>query len=157
MTPLCSLRLFLCSARSAGRHRRGSGPHRWSPWRSPSLAYAPLVLFHQDLLRLRRGDPLIARQDHTQLDGAIIKRSTLVVRYCGDGGEDRLLVVNLGPEFNYVPAPAPLMAPSTDRLWQLVWSSDNPLWWSASNSRGLCGERSVFDLQIGVPAMEGGG
>jgi Transposase DNA-binding len=28
---------------------------------------------------------------------------------------------------------------------------------SASNSRGLCSERSVLHLQIGIPATEGGG
>jgi hypothetical protein len=28
---------------------------------------------------------------------------------------------------------------------------------SASNSRGLCSERSVLHLQTGVPATEGGG
>jgi CheY-like chemotaxis protein len=28
---------------------------------------------------------------------------------------------------------------------------------SASNSRGLCSERSVLHLQLGIPATEGGG
>lgn len=94
---------------------------------SERQTHAPLYLFHQDLLRLRREDPLIARQDRTQLDGAILGPEALVLRFFGDKNtSDRLLVVNLGSDQEYVPAPEPLLAPPRDGWWRLEWSSDDP-------------------------------
>jgi maltooligosyltrehalose trehalohydrolase len=94
---------------------------------SERLAHGPLYLFHQDLLRLRREDPLIARQDRTQLDGAVLGQDALVIRFFGDEDiEDRLLIVNLGLDLEYVPAPEPLLAPISGGWWHLQWSSDDP-------------------------------
>jgi maltooligosyltrehalose trehalohydrolase len=94
---------------------------------SERLSHAPLYLFHQDLLRLRREDPLIARQDRTRLDGAVLGPDALVVRFFGDEDiEDRLLIVNLGLDLEYVPAPEPLLAPLSGGWWHLQWSSDDP-------------------------------
>lgn len=91
------------------------------------LTHAPLYLFHQDLLRLRREDPLIARQDRAQLDGAVLRPDALVVRFFGDENlADRLLVVNLGPDLEYIPAPEPLLAPIRHGWWHLQWSSEAP-------------------------------
>lgn len=88
---------------------------------------APLYLFHQDLLRLRREDMVIARQDRKQLDGAILGAEALVVRFFAHSPhEDRLLVVNLGADLLYTPAPEPLLAPPTRGYWHLCWSSDDP-------------------------------
>jgi len=39
---------------------------------------------------------------------------------------DRLLVVNLGRELHYDPAPEPLLAPPLGTLWNVLWSSENP-------------------------------
>jgi maltooligosyltrehalose trehalohydrolase len=86
-----------------------------------------LYQFHQDLLRIRREDPLIARQDHTQLDGAVLGPEAFVVRFFGDSQEtDRLLMVNLGLDLEYKPAPEPLLAPRPGETWCLIWSSDDP-------------------------------
>jgi len=94
---------------------------------SERMTHAPLYLFHQDLLRVRREDPLIARQDRTQLDGAVLGSDALVLRFFGDEDTaDRLLVVNLGLDLEYVPAPEPLLAPISDGWWRLQWSSDDP-------------------------------
>ena len=94
---------------------------------SERLTHAPFYLFHQDLLRLRREDPLIARQDRTCLDGAVLGPDALVLRFFGDENtEDRLLVVNMGLDLEYVPAPEPLLAPISGGWWHLQWSSDNP-------------------------------
>lgn len=81
---------------------------------------------HRDLLWLRREDPVIAQQDRHRLDGAIIGPDAFVVRYAGNGGDDRLLLLNLGPDYEYRPAPEPLLAPPTGRTWSLLWSSDEP-------------------------------
>jgi maltooligosyltrehalose trehalohydrolase len=88
--------------------------------------HAELYRFHQDLLRLRREDPIIARQARDQLDGAVLGPEALVIRYFTESGEDRLLVVNLGLDLEYIPAPEPLLAPVPGGRWQLVWSSDDP-------------------------------
>src|SRR2546427_10324352 len=60
------------------------------------------------------------------VNGVVLGPGALVVRFFGDGGEDRLLVVNLGPDLEYVPGPEPLLAPINGGSWQLVWSSDSP-------------------------------
>ncbi len=81
---------------------------------------------HQDLLRLRREDPVIAQQARNRVEGAVIGPSAFVLRYAGQEGNDRLLLINLGADCNYRPAPEPLLAPSEGCAWSLVWSSDAP-------------------------------
>jgi len=93
---------------------------------SERARHAPLYRLHRDLLRLRREDPLLARQDRASLDGAVLGSHALVLRYFSETAEDRLLVVNLGPDLHLVPAPEPLLAPVTDGAWALRWSSDHP-------------------------------
>ena len=89
--------------------------------------YAYSYTFHQDLLRLRREDPLIARQARHLLDGAVLGAHTLILRFFSHADdEDRLLLVNLDLEFSFQPAPEPLLAPPPAKSWQLVWSSDDP-------------------------------
>src|SRR5262249_54514403 len=54
------------------------------------------VTLHRDLLALRRADPVIAAATPRGLDGAVLNDHAFVLRYFGDAGDDRLLVVNLG-------------------------------------------------------------
>ena len=81
---------------------------------------------HRDLLRLRREDSVVARQARDRVDGAVIGSSALVLRYAGQKGDDRLLLINLGADLDYRPAPEPLLAPPAGFRWTLVWSSDSP-------------------------------
>jgi maltooligosyltrehalose trehalohydrolase len=81
---------------------------------------------HVDLLRLRREDPVLARQDRRALDGAVLGPQALVLRYFTETDDDRLLLVNLGPDLRLVPAPEPLLAPVSGGRWRLLWSSDDP-------------------------------
>jgi len=83
---------------------------------------------HRDLLRLRREDPVIARQARNRVDGAVIGPAAFVLRYAGDRGDDRLLLINLGADCDYRPAPEPLLAPPVGGTWRLVWSSDAPVY-----------------------------
>jgi len=87
--------------------------------------HADLYRFHRDLLRLRKEDPVIASQDRRRLDGAVLGHDALVIRYFGDDG-DRLFVLNLGQDYEYSPAPEPLLAPVHGEQWDLIWSSDHP-------------------------------
>jgi maltooligosyltrehalose trehalohydrolase len=82
--------------------------------------------FHRDLLRLRRKDPVLGRQDRRSIDGAVLGPQALALRWLTESDEDRLLIVNLGPDLMLVPAPEPLLAPVSGGCWTLVWSSDHP-------------------------------
>ena len=100
---------------------------------SERQAHAPLLRFHEDLLRLRRDGPTLAARHRSCLDGAVLGTNAFVIRFFGadpdDGSrglEDRLLVVNLGAELDLRPAPEPLLAPLPGHSWQLLWSSDDP-------------------------------
>lgn len=81
---------------------------------------------HRDLLRLRREDPVIARQAADGLDGAVLSPGCFVLRFFSPGFEnDRLLIVNLGVELNYNPAPEPLLGPPENTEWQKLWSTED--------------------------------
>jgi maltooligosyltrehalose trehalohydrolase len=88
--------------------------------------HAEWYALHRDLLHLRRKDPVIAQQDREAIDGAVIGPAAFVLRYAGHDGDDRLLLINLGSDLLYQPAPEPLLAPSTGQRWSFVWSSDAP-------------------------------
>ncbi len=88
--------------------------------------HAPIYRFHEDLLRLRREDRVVAQQDRFRLEGAVLDAHGLVLRFFGDDGDDRLLLINLGRELLEVSIPEPLLAPPGGRRWKLTWSSDNP-------------------------------
>jgi maltooligosyltrehalose trehalohydrolase len=81
---------------------------------------------HKDLLRLRREDPVFRAQAKGGLDGAVLASEAFVLRYFGDDGDDRLLLVNLGRDVRLDPAPEPLLAPPEGRLWEIAWSSEDP-------------------------------
>lgn len=88
--------------------------------------HAEVYRLHRDLLHLRRGDPVLARQDRQSLDGAVLGPQAFVLRYFTSTDDDRLMIVNLGADLALIPAPEPLLAPVTDGAWMLRWSSDHP-------------------------------
>jgi maltooligosyltrehalose trehalohydrolase len=79
---------------------------------------------HRDLLRLRREDPAFAAGNRPE--GAVLTDGAFVLRWFAASDEDRLLVVNLGRQFELVRAPEPLLAPPVDACWRVLWSSDDP-------------------------------
>src|SRR5262245_5683715 len=88
--------------------------------------HAGCYALYRDLLRFRREDPILAKQDRAAIDGAVIGQTAFVLRYAGQKDGDRLLLINLGPDLLYRPAPEPLLAPSPGGAWSFVWSSDAP-------------------------------
>jgi maltooligosyltrehalose trehalohydrolase len=84
------------------------------------------LLLHRDLLRLRRDDPIISRQDATMLHGAVISGEAFILRWCDAAGDDRLLLVNLGRDVRWEPVAEPLMAAPLGARWKVKWSSDWP-------------------------------
>ena len=84
------------------------------------------LLLHQELLRLRREDPVFAAQDPSRLAGAVLSRQALVLRYFGSGQEgDRLLLLNLGTGLDLDPCPEPLLAPEPGKIWRVLLSSEH--------------------------------
>jgi maltooligosyltrehalose trehalohydrolase len=82
---------------------------------------------HKELLHLRRTDPVLSGQDFSHLDGAVISSSIFLIRFFSSASNnDRLLVINLGRDFQLSPAPEPLLAPHENHDWTLHWSSEYP-------------------------------
>jgi 1,4-alpha-glucan branching enzyme len=94
-------------------------------WRERDCNVQALAL-HRDLLRLRREDPVLCASHLRGVDGAVLAPQALVLRYFGGDHGDRLLLLNLGRDWNVEPAPEPLLAPPEDQAWALAWSSEEP-------------------------------
>ncbi|HYO67265.1 MAG TPA: malto-oligosyltrehalose trehalohydrolase [Archangium sp.] len=93
----------------------------WSEHEKNAWALA----LHQDLLKLRREDPVFAAQDRRNLAGAVLSPHALVLRYFGGEREgDRLVLLNLGTELEVAPCPEPLLAPPPGNKWKLLLASE---------------------------------
>ena len=88
--------------------------------------HAEAYALHRDLLRLRREDAVFCRQRAGGVDGAVLGREAFVLRFFGEAGNDRLLLVNFGPNLHLHPVPEPLLAPPLGMEWHILWSSEHP-------------------------------
>jgi maltooligosyltrehalose trehalohydrolase len=86
--------------------------------------HAPLYRLFRDLLRLRKKDPVFSTSE--SVDGAVLSGCAFALRRFAKDGEDRLLLVNLGPDLKPPSIPEPLVAPPSGREWELLWSSEHP-------------------------------
>jgi len=80
---------------------------------------------HRDLIRLRREDFSLGQQLRAKVDGAVLNRNCLVLRFFGKDTNDRLLIVNFGSRFRLAAASEPLLAPPANCKWELFWTSDS--------------------------------
>jgi maltooligosyltrehalose trehalohydrolase len=123
---------------------------------------------HRDLLKLRRDDAVFSAQEPRGLDGAVLGAEAFVLRFFGRDGDDRLLVVNLGPDLGLNPAPEPLLAPPPGKVWRTVWSSEAYVYGGAGtppletgNNWCIPAEASValapFDASKAGDPADGGG
>jgi maltooligosyltrehalose trehalohydrolase len=88
--------------------------------------HADIYALHRDLLALRRDDAVFRTHGAHGVDGAVLGADAFVLRFFGVGGDDRLLVVNLGPDVPLSVMPEPLLAPPDQRRWEHAWSTDDP-------------------------------
>lgn len=79
---------------------------------------------HRDLIRLRREDPVFSAQSR-EMDGAVLDRAAFLLRFFSSGDGDRLVLVNLGTDLHFSPAPEPLLAPPQGKRWQSLFHSDD--------------------------------
>jgi maltooligosyltrehalose trehalohydrolase len=94
---------------------------------------------HRDLITLRKQDPAFSTPRRGGVDGAVLGSEAFVLRFFGENGDDRLLLVNLGADLNLDPAPEPLLAPLEGTEWKLKWCSESPRY-------GGCGMRPFKEL-----------
>jgi maltooligosyltrehalose trehalohydrolase len=97
--------------------------------------HAEAYALHRDLLKLRREDPVFHAQKPRGVDGAVLSPEAFVLRFFGDDGDDRLLVVNLGRDLHLDPSPEPLLAPPENKVWDTLWSSEHPRYGGIGTSR----------------------
>jgi len=87
---------------------------------------APMYRLTRDLLKLRRDDPVFSKPRTDGVDGAVLGEHTFVLRYFGGGGDDRLLLINLGRDLHPSSIPEPLLAPPPGAEWRLRFSTEDP-------------------------------
>ncbi len=92
-------------------------------------AHKAIYQLHRDLLKLRHDDVVFRAQGAQGFDGAVLAPKIFILRFFGEEKEgDRLLVINLDVDFIYDPAPEPLVAPPEKSKWQIIWSSESPVY-----------------------------
>lgn len=99
--------------------------------------HAAVLALHRALLDLRRNDSVLAKQGMQGFDSCVINDHAFALRWFGDG--DRLLVVNLGTEFLFAPAPEPLLAPPYLHRWELRFASEDPQFGGTGTVSALAG------------------
>src|SRR5690606_28678727 len=85
-----------------------------------------MLELHRDLLRLRREDAVFSAQRSDRIHGAVIAGEAFLLRFLGEHGDDRLMLINLGRDLSWTTITEPLLVPPSGRAWQLLWSSDDP-------------------------------
>jgi maltooligosyltrehalose trehalohydrolase len=95
---------------------------------------AAMYSLHKDLMRLRREDPVLRSVRRGGFDGAVLAREAFLLRFFGERGDDRLLLINLGLDLHLDPAPEPLLAPPGGMLWEVLWSSEDPAYGGCGTS-----------------------
>jgi maltooligosyltrehalose trehalohydrolase len=89
--------------------------------------HAQVFSLHKDLIALRRTEPVFRRvQRRGDIDGAVLGTDAFVLRFFGERGDDRLLVVNLGTDLHLPIVPEPLLAPPAGMIWDVQWTSEHP-------------------------------
>lgn len=84
--------------------------------------HGEVFALHQDLLRLRREDPVFGDPRCGGIDGAVLREDCMAVRFLGP--PERLLLFNFGADLLLAPMAEPLLAPGEAGAWVVRWSSE---------------------------------
>jgi maltooligosyltrehalose trehalohydrolase len=87
--------------------------------------HAEAYTFYRELIRLRRHDPVFGDVSNHRFDGAVLTESAFLLCIFGEDGDDRLVLVNLGPDTRMPRAPEPLLAPPDGRSWGILLSTED--------------------------------
>jgi len=88
--------------------------------------HAPAYQLCKDLLRVRRTDAAFQQGARRLVDGAVLGREALALRYFLHDGSDRLLLVNWGRDLHLQSMPEPILAPPWNRTWNVALSTEMP-------------------------------
>jgi maltooligosyltrehalose trehalohydrolase len=87
--------------------------------------YPQMSALHRELIQLRQSDRRFRELIPHGVDGAVLGSHSFVLRYFAAKPEDtRLLLVNLGAQQMFSPAPEPLLAPPENHEWEMIWTSE---------------------------------
>lgn len=101
-----------------------------------------MLTLHRVLIKLRREDSALRDLSARRVDGAVISDHAFALRYFGENGDDRLLVVNLGVRLHADPLPEPLMVAPNVKPWRMLFSTERPEyggWGAPSHEDEKCG------------------
>jgi maltooligosyltrehalose trehalohydrolase len=99
------------------------------------MEHAQALKLHQDLLRIRRSDWTIGRKspEEVTIEIAALSPHCGLLRYFAHKNDpqrsDRILLTNLGSDFELTPGSQPLLAPPDEfrgSRWRASWSSEDP-------------------------------
>jgi maltooligosyltrehalose trehalohydrolase len=113
-------------------HKHLASPHSEESFQRSKLDFgeriknAAVYKMHEDLLALRREDPVFSNPRAGAVDGAVLAQEAFVLRFFGESSRDRLMFVNLGPDLLLAPLSEPLLASPERDDWVLLWSSESP-------------------------------
>jgi maltooligosyltrehalose trehalohydrolase len=109
-------------------------PHDWSTFAKCKLEWHEYAgnmahrRLYSDLLALRRDD-VAFKQENGTIDGAVLGQEAFVLKYATRHVRDeRLLVVNFGPDVVAGSFAEPLVAPPDGHIWQMRWSSEHTVY-----------------------------
>lgn len=80
---------------------------------------------HRDLIQLRKHDHIFSQLQQLQFDGAVLSGDSFLIRYFGEEGDDRLIIVNFGADHYFNPAPEPLLVAGSEREWEIALSTES--------------------------------
>lgn len=82
------------------------------------------IRLHRDLIALRKEDPAFRDQQREAIRGALLGPEVFLIRWMRKD-LDRLLLINLGADYEAIHIPEPLLAPPKASSWRLAWSSED--------------------------------
>ncbi len=103
---------------------------------------AKIVAFHRDLLAMRARTPAFSANHRPAVDGSVLGPEAFALRFFGEGGDDRLVLVNLGRDLHFRSIAEPLVAPPRGKLWTVLFSSEDPIY-------GGTGTPAIFSAKGG--------
>ncbi len=77
----------------------------------------------KDLISLRKNDPVFKNMHNSKIDGAVLGNDSFLIRYFGKE-EDRVLLINFGPDYHFSPSPEPLLVAGLNKTFEVLWSSE---------------------------------
>jgi maltooligosyltrehalose trehalohydrolase len=80
-----------------------------------------------------------------RLEGAGLADDIFGLRYFGEHGDDRLLMINLGRQCVLEPMAEPLIAPPSSDGWRTAWSSEHPRY-GGSGFASMDGDDAVWTV-----------